>query len=169
MGKIEGLICRTLNKVLGNFVEDISADSLNLAVLSGRASLKNLQVRPECIQEMGLPVKLNAGLIGSIVIDIPITSLLSKPIVVTIRDILVSLSPDRDVKLKRVLLKKQLHDWNSLADVEPAVDETQDEAAAAESDSVTAKFVKKIIVHHPPLNFYSGVFAVATLAFIRFA
>ena len=90
MGKIEGLICRTLNKVLGNFVEDISADSLNLAVLSGRASLKNLQVRPECIQEMALPVKLNAGLIGSIVIDIPITSLLSKPIVVTIRDVLVS-------------------------------------------------------------------------------
>jgi hypothetical protein len=37
---IETLVARALNKVLGNFVEDISPESLKLAVLSGRASLE---------------------------------------------------------------------------------------------------------------------------------
>jgi vacuolar protein sorting-associated protein 13A/C len=69
---IEKLICKALNKVLGHFVEDITADSLKVAVTSGRASLENLRVRPDCIQELGLPVTLNAGVIGSIVVDVPI-------------------------------------------------------------------------------------------------
>jgi hypothetical protein len=119
---IEKIICKALNKVLGNFVEEITTDSLNVAVTSGRASLENLRVRPECIQEMGLPVTLNAGIIGTIVVDIPLTALRSKPIVVTISDVLVSLSPNRDVNVKRVLLQKQLWDWKSLAEDENAID-----------------------------------------------
>ena len=107
-------IIRVLNETLGGFIEEVTADSLTASVRSGKASLENVRVRPECMQEMGLPVTLNAGTIGSIEIDIPLTALRSKPIVVTIKDVLVSLSPNPEVNVKRVMLKKQIIKWNRL-------------------------------------------------------
>jgi hypothetical protein len=42
--------------------------------------------------------------------------------VVTIRDVLVSLSPNRELNVKRVLLQKQLYDWKALAEDEFKID-----------------------------------------------
>ena len=51
-------------------------------------------MRPECVQELGLPLRMNVGLIGSIAVDIPLAFPKAKPVVVRLRDVLVSLSPD---------------------------------------------------------------------------
>eukprot|EP01050_Picozoa_sp_SAG11_P001579 SAG11_NODE_69_length_18453_cov_37.601613_17_plen_399_part_00 len=111
---IRKLVCKALNEGLGGMIEPLSPESLNVSI-SGKAFLENVRVRPEFVQEMGLPLSLNAGTVGSIEIDIPLAHLKSKPIVVKIKDVLISLSPNPDVNVKRVLLKKQLYEFGQLS------------------------------------------------------
>jgi hypothetical protein len=103
---IRKLVCKSLNRALGGIIEEISPEELNISLTSGKASLENVKVRSFCIQEMGLPVSLNAGTIGSIELDIPVKHLKSRPVVVKIKDVLISLSPNPDVNVKKVLLLK---------------------------------------------------------------
>ena len=111
MKVIDAVIKKWLNKLLGGFVEEIDVDSINVAMLAGTAVLENLHVKPTCMQELGLPVVLNAGTVGRVELDIPMGSLKSKPIRVTIRDVLISVSPNPHVNLKKVQLNKHLFDW----------------------------------------------------------
>ena len=114
MKLIEEEIGKWLNKLLGGFVEEIDSDAINVALLAGTAVLENLTVKPTCLQEHGLPVVLNRGTVGRVELDIPVGSLKSKPICVTIRDVLISVSPNPQVNLKKVLLEKHIFDWNQL-------------------------------------------------------
>ena len=100
---VDQTISKWLNALLGGFVEEINADSINVAMLAGKARLENLTVKPTCLQELGLPVILNKGTVGRIELDIPMSALKSKPICVTVRDVLISVSPNPQVDLKRVL------------------------------------------------------------------
>lgn len=58
--------------------------------------------------ELGLPVVLNAGTVGSLQIDIPMRSLRAKPVRVAIRDVLISLSPNPSTNVKKAQLEKHL-------------------------------------------------------------
>ena len=61
MKVVEQVIGKWLNRLLGGFVEEIDSNSINVAMLAGTAVLDNLTVKPTCMQELGLPVVLNAA------------------------------------------------------------------------------------------------------------
>ena len=119
---VDQTISKWLNALLGGFVEEINADSINVAMLAGKARLENLTVKPTCLQELGLPVILNKGTVGRIELDIPMSALKSKPICVTVRDVLISVSPNPQVDLKRVQLEKHMYEWNQLGVEDVAID-----------------------------------------------
>ena len=61
--------------------------------------------------ELGLPVVLNAGSVGSVDIEIPIAALRSKSVRITVRDVLIAVSPNPDINVKKAQLDKHLYAW----------------------------------------------------------
>ena len=119
---IDEVIVKWLNRLLGGFVEEIDKTSINVAMLGGSAVLENLHIKPNCLQELGLPVVLNRGTVGRIELTIPMSALKSKPIMVTIRDVLICVSPNPNVDLKQVRLEKHIFDWEQLGVDDTVID-----------------------------------------------
>jgi hypothetical protein len=51
----EGLISSVLNRVLGNFVENLDAQQLNISLWNGSVSLTDLQVKSTLFDAMPVP------------------------------------------------------------------------------------------------------------------
>lgn len=88
---LESLVVNILNKFLSDFIENIDSDQLNISLFSGKVTLNNLQVRRGLLDNMPLPFKLSYGRVGSIIVDVPVTSLSSKPLKIDISDVFVIL------------------------------------------------------------------------------
>ncbi|CAG9318027.1 unnamed protein product [Blepharisma stoltei] len=86
-------VSKVLNSVLGDFIENLNPDQLNLSIFSGTISLENLRVKSEALDKLGLPFKLGSGYVGTIQVEIPWTSLGSSPLKVIIKDVIVLLLP----------------------------------------------------------------------------
>eukprot|EP01047_Picozoa_sp_COSAG01_P020961 COSAG01_NODE_1201_length_11274_cov_639.212349_3_plen_74_part_00 len=50
---------------------------------------------------------LNAGSVGSLEVDIPMAHLRTRPITIAVRDVLISVSPNPDVNVKKAQLDIQ--------------------------------------------------------------
>ncbi len=55
-----------LNKYLGAYVYGVDAHSLKVSVFKGDVVLENLQLKPEALADLNLPVVVKAGLLGSL-------------------------------------------------------------------------------------------------------
>lgn len=88
---LESLVVNILNKFLSDFIENLDADQLNISLFSGKVTLDNLTVRRTLLDNLPLPFKLNYGRVGSIKVDIPVTSLSSKPLKIDVADVFVIL------------------------------------------------------------------------------
>lgn len=93
---------RTLiNTYLGAFAQDLDGSqfSLGLSLFSGngKATLRDVILRPDAITALlspQLPLRVHAGRIGRILVDIPVYDLLKKPVVVIVEDVSVLCGPD---------------------------------------------------------------------------
>lgn len=54
----EGLVAGLLTRVAGRYVRNLSAEQLSISVFNGDVELNSLELAPEVIAELGLPVKL---------------------------------------------------------------------------------------------------------------
>lgn len=124
-----------LQNTVGSIVE-LPESALSVAVLSGKASLgPGLKIKKDVFEQLGMPVVLNAGSIESIEIDIPTTALRSKPVVVRIKDVLISLSPNPEVNTRRAKLAEQERLWQQAAE----------EGEGVDPESAMGKMVQKIV------------------------
>lgn len=78
------MIASVLNKVLGEFCENIDADNLNVGLFSGTVSLEDLRIKKSVIERMGFPFVIRSGTLKRVFIKIPYTSLTSSPLQVEI-------------------------------------------------------------------------------------
>lgn len=103
-------VSKVLNRVLGDFIENLNPDQLNLSIFSGTVSLENLRVKSEALDKLGLPFKLGSGFVGTIKVEIPWTSLSSSPLKITVEDVIVLLLPhpkkDWDENEQRLINQK---------------------------------------------------------------
>jgi hypothetical protein len=124
-----------LVNTVGSIVE-LPESALSVAVLSGKASLgPNLKIKKDVFEQLGLPVVLTAGSIESIDIDIPTTSLRTKPVVVRIKEVLITLSPNPDANTRRAKLAAQERLWQQAAE----------EGEGVDPESAMGKMVQKIV------------------------
>ena len=86
-------IATVLNKVLGDWVENLNPEQLNMSVFKGKIELRNLHLKRSALDKLGVPFQLEYGFVGYIMVDIPWASLSSKPLIVHIEDVLGLLSP----------------------------------------------------------------------------
>lgn len=93
------VITSIINQFLSPFVDDLSADQLNLFSLSGKISLTNVALKANAFEEFKLPLRIVRGNIGRIEVAIPWLSLYSAPIEVNVSDVYVLALPNWEVTL----------------------------------------------------------------------
>jgi len=95
-----------LNRVLGNFIENLEKDQLKVSFFSGTINLENLQVKRTLFDAMPLPFKLHYGKVGKIHIKVPVMNIFNSPLIVEISDVFVFVKP------------KHFEEWKESVEVE---------------------------------------------------
>ena len=132
---LEKKIRRALHDTIGSFV-DLKEDSLNLALASGKAILgPGLALRPDAFARLGLPVVLVSGYVESIDITIPTLHLKTKPIIVAVKKVLVTVSPNPNTNTKRAVLIAHDRKWEQAGDDDEGTD----------PDSKIGKILQKLV------------------------
>ena len=76
----EALVERLLNQILGEYVEDFTADNLHIGIWSGEVTLKNIRLKKEIMKKLNLPFILRFSRLGCLKMNIPWKSLTSSKI-----------------------------------------------------------------------------------------
>ncbi|EFN62404.1 Vacuolar protein sorting-associated protein 13A [Camponotus floridanus] len=107
----EGAIAAFLNRLLGRYVEDLDTEQFNVGIFSGDTCLTDLKLKPEALYQLGLPIRIEIGLIGKIILKIPWSGLFSQPIVICIEDIYAvavpALSGPYDPEIQKRLIRAE--------------------------------------------------------------
>lgn len=86
-------VANVLNKVLGDWLENLNSDQLKLSVLKGKVELKDIKLKSNVLELLGLPFQLEMGIVGRLFVDVPWTSLSSKPLIINVEDVIALISP----------------------------------------------------------------------------
>ncbi|KAK4883024.1 hypothetical protein RN001_006343 [Aquatica leii] len=114
---LESVVARLLNQLLGKYVVDLDTENLNVGIFSGQVQLTDLQLKPEALYELNLPIRVKIGTIGKIWLKIPWNVLWNEPVIVTIEDVLITAEPivtyntydqETDKRLLRAVKRKLL-------------------------------------------------------------
>lgn len=100
----EGIVSSVLLKVLGDYIQNLDSNSLNIGVFSGKVELRNLSLKPTALDSFDLPVTVVKGTVGYINAEIPWKSLGSSPVIARVSDVFLVVQP------------KKCNPWN--ADIE---------------------------------------------------
>ncbi|XP_030555732.1 vacuolar protein sorting-associated protein 13 [Drosophila novamexicana] len=94
----EAVVADVLNKVLGDYIENLDHKQLKIGIWGGDVVLQNLKIRSNALDSMDLPVQLIYGYLGKLVLKIPWKNLYSQPVIVDIDDLYVLVTPNNNVR-----------------------------------------------------------------------
>jgi vacuolar protein sorting-associated protein 13A/C len=109
---LEKLISSVLNQVLGNFIENLDADQLNISLWSSTVKLENLQIKPTLFDSMPVPFTMHYGKVGKIFIDIPVRNINTSPLKLEISDVFMFIKP------------KHFNNWSEKVEIEAFISQT---------------------------------------------
>ena len=101
----ETLITTVLNKVLGDFIENIDPQQLNISIMNGDVYLTNMKLKSTLFDSMPLPFSLAYGKIGVIHLKIPVWNMFNQPLIIEITDLFALVRP------------KHLKEWSEEVEV----------------------------------------------------
>ncbi|KAH7649760.1 hypothetical protein FG379_001990 [Cryptosporidium bovis] len=92
--RVSRFIAKWATTFIGKYLENVSEDSFELGLNSGKLQLKNVKIKEGFIEQLNIPVKVTHGFIETINISIPYGNILrpgsSSPLVVEIDDLSLS-------------------------------------------------------------------------------
>lgn len=91
----ESLITQILNKVLGDFIENIDPSQLKISIGSGKVNLRNMKLKSTLFDSMPLPFKLVYGQVGKIHLQIPVWNMFNSPLIIEIEDVFGYVRPKK--------------------------------------------------------------------------
>ncbi|XP_035665478.1 vacuolar protein sorting-associated protein 13A-like [Branchiostoma floridae] len=95
---LESLVAGLLNTYLGKYIEDLDTTNLGISLFGGDVELKDLQLRPEALYELELPLEVKAGYVEKLSVEIPWTSLYTSPVKASLEGVYVVAGPVTDRK-----------------------------------------------------------------------
>ena len=66
LNMLEAQVLYYLNRYLGAYVKGLDPEALRISVFKGDLELRNLQLKPEALHKLKLPITVKAGLLGSL-------------------------------------------------------------------------------------------------------
>ena len=102
-----GLFAGLVNQFLGPFCENLDGSQLSVGIFSGPTTIRDLKLKPSAVESvLNLPVRLHRGHIGCVTLDVPLTKLREKPVVVTVEDVYLQLLPKYGTRSSLSLLSE---------------------------------------------------------------
>nr|DAD18267.1 TPA_asm: hypothetical protein HUJ06_019730 [Nelumbo nucifera] len=95
---LEDQVAFLLQKYLGNYVQGLSKEALKISVWRGDVELTNMQLKPEALNALKLPVKVKAGFLGSVRLKVPWSRLGQEPVLVYLDRIFILAEPATQVQ-----------------------------------------------------------------------
>ncbi|KAK8950501.1 hypothetical protein KSP40_PGU008211 [Platanthera guangdongensis] len=87
-----------LQKYLGNYVRGLNKEALKISVWKGDVELTNMQLKPEALNALKLPVKVKAGFLGSVRLKVPWSKLGQEPVLVYLDRIFLLAEPATQIE-----------------------------------------------------------------------
>lgn len=101
----ETLITQVLNKVLGDFIENVDPAQLNISIMNGDVKLTNMKLKATLFDSLPLPFSLKFGQLGTMQLKIPVWNMFNQPLIIEITDLFALVTP------------KHLSDWKEEVEV----------------------------------------------------
>ncbi|GER35434.1 pleckstrin homology (PH) domain-containing protein [Striga asiatica] len=95
---LEDQVAYLLQRYLGNYVRGLSKEALKISVWQGDVELTNMQLKPEALNALKLPVKVKAGFLGSVKLKVPWSRLGQDPVLVYLDRIFLLAEPSTQVE-----------------------------------------------------------------------
>ncbi|XP_008465914.2 uncharacterized protein LOC103503494 isoform X1 [Cucumis melo] len=95
---LEDQVAYLLQRYLGNYVRGLNKEALKISVWQGDVELTNMQLKPEALNALKLPVKVKAGFLGSVKIKVPWSRLGQDPVIVYLDRIFLLAEPATEVE-----------------------------------------------------------------------
>ncbi|KAE9596742.1 putative vacuolar protein sorting-associated protein [Lupinus albus] len=95
---LEDQVAYLLQRYLGNYVRGLNKEALKISVWKGDVELKNMQLKPEALNALKLPVKVKAGFLGSVKLKVPWSRLGQDPVLVSLDRIFLLAEPATQVE-----------------------------------------------------------------------
>ncbi|KAK9819963.1 hypothetical protein WJX72_004515 [[Myrmecia] bisecta] len=92
----EAQVAYYLNRYLGTYLYGLDPQSLKISVFKGDVVLHNLQLKPEALNSLNLPIVVKAGLLGSLKLKVPWTNLGRAPVIVEMDRLYILAGPRKD-------------------------------------------------------------------------
>lgn len=86
-------VANMLNKLLGVWIQDLNSEQLKLSIFSGVIVLKNVQLKSDFLDILGLPFQMICGTVELIEVRIPWSALYSSPLDIRIIGVSLFLRP----------------------------------------------------------------------------
>uniref|UniRef100_A0A0N5BT94 Ricin B-type lectin domain-containing protein n=1 Tax=Strongyloides papillosus TaxID=174720 RepID=A0A0N5BT94_STREA len=88
---LEGYLASVLNRYVGEYLEDLNTDQLSIALLSGKVELENVPLKRSALSKFDIPIDVKSGVVGKLIVTIPITAIRSEPWIVKLNDVFIIL------------------------------------------------------------------------------
>ncbi|KAL7609935.1 hypothetical protein Lser_V15G10156 [Lactuca serriola] len=95
---LEDQVAHLLQRYLGNYVRGLSKEALKISVWQGDVELTNMQLKPEALNALKLPVKVKAGFLGSVKLKVPWSRIGQEPVLVYLDRIYLLAEPETQVE-----------------------------------------------------------------------
>ncbi|XWS62075.1 hypothetical protein CRYUN_Cryun07bG0179900 [Craigia yunnanensis] len=90
---LEDQVAYLLQMFLGNYVRGLNKEALKISVWQGDVELTNMQLKPEALNALKLPVKVKAGFLGSVKLKVPWSRLGQDPVLLYLDRIFLLAEP----------------------------------------------------------------------------
>lgn len=139
-----------LNSVLSQYVAKFNKDDVDLSVWRGEAKLKNVELKPDALDFLNLPIAIRVGFAGKIFLQVDWKHLNSKPAKIELDDLRIVCGPQSKFQITEEMEKKQeeseqnakkqlLDTWESLTLV------PQEDTKQKPDAGYTARMLEKVI------------------------
>ncbi|XP_074114843.1 vacuolar protein sorting 13C isoform X2 [Cotesia typhae] len=94
----ESIVTELLNKILGEYVENLDYKQLKLSLWGGDVILKDLLIKESALDVLDLPIKLEYGRLGKLILKIPFKDIWNGQIDCIIEELYLLIVPSSQVK-----------------------------------------------------------------------
>ena len=103
------ILTRVVEDLLGKYLSDVQ-DVKIVDIANGHLSLSNLEIRSSALMSLGLPVEVQAGLVGRLDMRIPWAKLSSEPTLLQLDDLLLFVGPKSEAPWDHELEEQLAHE-----------------------------------------------------------
>ncbi|XP_014471667.1 PREDICTED: vacuolar protein sorting-associated protein 13C isoform X2 [Dinoponera quadriceps] len=143
----ESIVAELLNKVLGEYIENLDYSQLKLSLWGGDVVLKDLLIKESALDVLDLPVRLEYGRLGKLILKIPFKDMWNGQIDAIVEELFVLVVPTSQVSYNEEKeIKAQLEaKWAELARVEKRKQLADLKSQEKLDDSMVEKLIARMI------------------------